>query len=136
MAALTGASQGLNFLPGHNREKGMIKAKQASYFLLCKDCGKHGHIVYANGKKKSSEFSTISKGLDQLTALVVAREISWDDSLEIEGQIRTSDLLLEDRDMDAYTEWLVASDAAEQRMFEESDDQRESVARRKGRTLN
>ena len=116
----------------------MTKAKQAPYFSPCRNCGKHGHIVYADDELESAEFETISDGLGKLAALVAAEKISWDESLEVKLQIEESKLKSESRaaDENAYAVWLITQDALEQQAFEDSDDSKESVARRKGRVVH
>ena len=116
----------------------MNVAKKAPYFSHCGSRGERGCIVYADGTMKTGEFETIPDGLAALAALVASRKISWDESLDVKLQIEESKLKSESQAADeyAYAVWLMTHDALERQMFEESDDRRESAARRKGRVTH
>ena len=85
--------------------------KTAAYFLVCVECGRHGHIVCAEGTG-SSEFGTVSKGLQELTTLVLAGKVAEDEALEVKRQIRTSKLPFENALLDRLI----------QKRFSEEDD--------------
>lgn len=112
----------------------MNTAKRASYFSLCEGCGGHGHIVCSDDGTESAEFATISKGLQELTALTLSEKISWDEALEVRRQIEASGLEPRNQVMDDCLEWIM--EVEDQGQPDASDDTEARRDSRRKRTLN
>jgi hypothetical protein len=92
--------------------------KQASYFSPCKECGLHGHIVYADGAK-SVEFGTVSKGLKVLNTLVLEGKNSKDRAPEVRRQIQASELESKNAETDEAMEALLKRKESFHELFAE-----------------
>ena len=79
----------------------MSTIKKAAHLSLCEECGCHGHIVYADGKK-GKEFGTKVGGLEELTALSFSGSVEKDEMLEVRRQIEGSDLKPRDSEVEFF----------------------------------
>ena len=77
----------------------MSTIRRAVHLSLCEECGFHGHIVCADGKR-SKEFGTKVGGLRELTALSLSGSIKKDEMLKVRRQIEESDLKPRDREVE------------------------------------
>jgi len=72
---------------------------RVSYFSMCLECQRHGHIVCVSGEE-SREFVTVSGGLEELSDLVLSGEVMEDEAREIRRQIEESGFEIENAQMD------------------------------------
>lgn len=77
--------------------------ERSAYFSLCEECKRHGCIVCADGTK-STEFGSISQGMEEVASLMFSGKIAEDEALEVRRQIETSGLQLEDTELEELLE--------------------------------